>query len=214
MVKPLKITIQGSHVPHNISDTQQPHVTRINLNLSTRDMVLRGRRADHHTAKGIKAKMLAPLNGASEEKIRDALNNQQKVCTNDKLRKLIAQDDKRLKDNVGPWTILHNMVEKTLKPNGFVLHYQIANPNEPENSPARYYQLTVSDEFWLRNGRDFGKICIGLDGKYDLNIDRAPILSIVVENNAGCGTPLAFGNYFIGFHIFILNIVLNFPFVF
>jgi hypothetical protein len=208
---PLKITIQGSHVPHNFLVTQQPQVTRINLDLSTRDMVLKGRRADHHTAKGIKIKMLSPLNGASEDKIREALNNQQKICSNDKLRKLITRDDKRFKDNVGPWTILHNMVEKLLKPNGFVLHYQIANPNEPENSPARYYQLTVSDEFWLRNGRDFGKVCIGLDGKYDLNIDRAPVLSIIVENNAGCGTPLAFGNYSIDLlYLYILNIVLNF----
>ncbi|PKB97860.1 hypothetical protein RhiirA5_432384 [Rhizophagus irregularis] len=84
------------------------------------------------------------------------------------------------------------MIEKILKPNGFVLYYQIANPDEPEGSPARYYQLTVSNEFWLHNGKDYGKICIGLDGKYDLNIDRAPVLSIVIENNAGCGTPLAF----------------------
>ncbi|CAB4408490.1 unnamed protein product [Rhizophagus irregularis] len=186
------ISIQGSHLPHNFTVNKLPHVTRINLDLSTRDMVLKSRRADHHTAKGIKMKMLAPLNGASEETIREALNNKQRVCSNEKLRKLIARDDKRFKDNAGPWTILHNMVEKILKPNGFVLYYQIANPHEPEDSPARYYQLTVSDEFWLRNGRDFGKICIGLDGKYDLNIDRAPVLSIVVENNASCGTPLAF----------------------
>ena len=136
------------------------------------------------------------------KKIREALNNKQKVCSNEKLRKLIARDDRHLKDNVGSWTILHNMVEKILKPNGFVLYYQVANSHEPENSSARYYQLTVSDEFWLRNGRDFGKICIGLDGKYDLNIDHAPVLSIVVENNAGCGTPLAFGMNFYYFIIF------------
>jgi hypothetical protein len=136
---PLKITIQGSHVPHNFPVTQLPRVTRINLDLSTKDLVIKERRADHHTAKGIKAKMLAPLNGTSEEKIREALNNQQKVCSNDKLRKLITRDDRRLKDNVGPWTISHNMIEKILKPNGFVLHYQTANPSESENSPARYY---------------------------------------------------------------------------
>jgi hypothetical protein len=73
--------------------------------------------------------MLAHLNGASEETIREALNNQQKVCSNDKLRKLIIRDDRRLRDNAGPWTILHNMIEKILKPKGFVLHYQIANQN-------------------------------------------------------------------------------------
>lgn len=110
-----------------------------------------------NTAKAIKIKTIAPLNGASEEKIKEALSNQQKLCSNNKL---ITRDDKGLKDNLGPWTIPHNMVEKLLKPSGFVLYYQIANLHEPEDSPSRYYQLTVSDEFWLQNGRDFGKICI------------------------------------------------------
>ncbi|RGB33671.1 hypothetical protein C1646_669135 [Rhizophagus diaphanus] len=60
---------------------------------------------------------------------------------------LITRDDKRLKDNgdLG------------------MTNFAYENPDEPENSPAKYYQLTVSDEFWLCNGRDFGKICIGLD---------------------------------------------------
>ena len=164
-------------------------------------MILKSRRADHQTAKEIKIKMLSPLNGASEEKIKEALSNQQKLCSDNKLRKLILRDNNRLKDNIGPWTILHNLVEKILKPKGFVLYYQIANPHEHDNSPAKYYQLTVSDELWLRNGRNFGKVCVGLDGKYDLNIDHAPILSIVVKNSAGCGTPLAFGMYYSIFNL-------------
>lgn len=40
-----------------------------------RDMVLKSHRADHHTAKEIKMKMLTPLNKALEETIRKALNN-------------------------------------------------------------------------------------------------------------------------------------------
>jgi hypothetical protein len=32
-----------------------------------------------------------------------------------------------------------------------------------------------------------------VDSKYDLNNDRAPVLAIVAENDAGFGTPLAFG---------------------
>jgi len=32
-----------------------------------------------------------------------------------------------------------------------------------------------------------------VNGKYDLNNDHAPILTMVVENNVGCATPLAFG---------------------
>ena len=31
--------------------------------------------ADHHTSKGVKIKMLALLNGSSEEKIKEALND-------------------------------------------------------------------------------------------------------------------------------------------
>ncbi|CAB4489722.1 unnamed protein product [Rhizophagus irregularis] len=35
---------------------------------------------------------------------------------------------------------------------------------------------------------------IEIDGKYDLNLDRTPVLSIVTENSVGCGLPIAFGN--------------------
>ncbi|KAF0495988.1 proteophosphoglycan ppg4 [Gigaspora margarita] len=40
---------------------------------------------------------------------------------------------------------------------------------------------------------DFGSFCFGIDGKYDLNHDNAPTLSLVVEDNAGFGMPIAFG---------------------
>ena len=65
-----------------------------------------------------------------------------------------------------------------------------------EDSPQRFYQLTLSDEFWLKNTRDYGQNCIGIDGKYDLNIDHVPVLSIVAKNNAGFATPIAFGKKF------------------
>ncbi|RIA97781.1 hypothetical protein C1645_813656 [Glomus cerebriforme] len=135
-----------AHLSHNFTDVQLSQIIHINLDLSTRDMILKSRHTDHFTAKGIKMKILAPLNGASEKKIKETLNDQQKI----------------------------------------------SNSNEPENSLAKYYQLTVSDEFWLCNGRDFGKVYIGLDDKYDLNIDHIPVLSVVIENNTGCGMPLAF----------------------
>ncbi|POG67659.1 hypothetical protein GLOIN_2v1481389 [Rhizophagus irregularis DAOM 181602=DAOM 197198] len=94
---PLKITIQGSHVPHNFPINNH-EVTRINnLVYQTRDMVFKDIMLIIN-----KVKILAPLNGASEEKIGEALNNQQNLCSK--------------------------------------------NPNESENSPAKYYQLTVSDE--------------------------------------------------------------------
>ncbi|CAG8570870.1 5140_t:CDS:2, partial [Diversispora eburnea] len=43
------------------------------------------------------------------------------------------------------------------------------------------------------SGIDFEQFCIGIDGKYNLNIDRAPILTMIVKNNIGYGTPLVFG---------------------
>ncbi|GBC49009.2 hypothetical protein GLOIN_2v1542684 [Rhizophagus irregularis DAOM 181602=DAOM 197198] len=154
--------------------------------------IVLSRRADHRTAKGIKVKLLTSLNGASEEVINNALASQRIICNNDKLRQFVARDDKKLKDDTGPWTQLDSLVNNILKSQGFILYYQIADINQPADSPDRYYQLTISDEFWLKNARDYGKICIGIDGKYDLNLDRAPVLSVVTENSAGCGLPVAF----------------------
>ncbi|UZO25961.1 uncharacterized protein OCT59_018214 [Rhizophagus irregularis] len=164
---PLRITIQGTHP------------------LS--------KRADHRTAKGIKAKLLTSLNGASEDVINNALASQRIICNNDKLQQFVARDDKKLKDDTGPWTQLDSLVNNILKSQSFILYYQIADINQPADSPDRYYQLTISDEFWLKNARNYSKICIGIDCKYDLNLDHAPVLSIVTENSAGCGLPVAFG---------------------
>ncbi|CAB4495143.1 unnamed protein product [Rhizophagus irregularis] len=162
---PLRITIQGTH--RTFHNNNIPKISRINLTYSVRDSIALSRRADHRTAKGIKAKLLTSLNGASEDVINNALASQRIICNNDKLRQFVARDDKKLKDDT-------------------------ADINQPADSPDRYYQLTISDEFWLKNARNYGKICIGIDGKYDLNLDRAPVLSIVTENSAGCGLPVAF----------------------
>ncbi|GBB93770.1 hypothetical protein RclHR1_22290001 [Rhizophagus clarus] len=177
---PLRITIQGTHRVFHNNDTQ---ISKINLTYSVRDTIVLSRRVDHRTAKGIKAKLLTSFNGAPEEVINNALASQRVICDNDKLRQFVARDDKKLKDDTGPWTQLDSLVNDILKPQGFILYYQIADVNQPVDSPERYYQLTISDEFWLRNARDYGKICIGIDGKYDLNLDRAPVLSIVTENS-------------------------------
>jgi len=45
------------------------------------------------------------------------------------------------------------------------------------------------------NGLNFGKVCIRIDDKYDLNSDHASVLTILVENAADHGTPLAFGKF-------------------
>ncbi|GBB97117.1 hypothetical protein RclHR1_02920002 [Rhizophagus clarus] len=184
---PLRITIQGTHRTFYNNDT--PKISRINLTYSVRDTIVLSRRAGHRTTKGIKAKLLTSFNGAPEEVINNALASQRVICDNDKLRQFVARDDKKLKDDTGPWTRLDSLVNDILKSQGFILYYQIADINHPADSPERYYQLTISDEFWLRNARDYGKICIGIDGKYDLNL---PVLSIVTENNTGGGLPIAF----------------------
>ncbi|PKK56108.1 hypothetical protein RhiirC2_800736 [Rhizophagus irregularis] len=73
------------------------------------------------------------------------------------------------------------LVNNILKSQGFILYYQIADINQLADSPDRYYQLTISDKFWLKNACDYGKICIGIDGKYDFT-----------KNIAGCGLLVAF----------------------
>ena len=121
--------------------------------------------------------------------------NSREICSNTKLKRFITHEDRRLKDNTGLWTILHYLIEEELMSKGYILYYQQPDLTKPEDSSEHYYQLTVLDEFWLRNGRKFGQYYFGVDGKYDLNIDHAPVLTMVVENNTGHSTPLAFGIY-------------------
>src|SRR5581483_2840641 len=159
---PLRIYIEGVHRPsQQFVSNNIPKISRINLTYAVRDMIAISRRADHRTAKGIKAKILTPFNGASEKIISNALASQREICDNNKLRQLIARDDRKLKDDTGPWTQLDYLINNILKSQGAILHYQIADTNQPDNSPDRYYQLTFSDEFWLKNARDYGKTCIG-----------------------------------------------------
>ncbi|RIA93464.1 hypothetical protein C1645_819316 [Glomus cerebriforme] len=78
------------------------------------------------------------------------------------------------------------------KPKGYILYYQQPNLSFSEDSPQRFCQLTLSDELWLKNALDYGQICIRIDGKYDLNLDHALILSIIANNNADFANPIAF----------------------
>jgi len=65
------------------------------------------------------------------------------------------------------------MVIELLKPKGLVLYYQQPDITKPESSFEHYYQLTLSHDFWLENGKKFGQFCIRIDGKHDLNNDKA-----------------------------------------
>ncbi|CAB4387173.1 unnamed protein product [Rhizophagus irregularis] len=107
--------------------------------------------------------MLALYNGANEEDLQEALRNQKELFN------------------------------EILKPKGNVLYYQQPNLSSSETSSERFYQLTLSNQLWLKNAQRYGKYCIGVDSKYDLNSDRAPVLAVVAENDAGFGTPLVFG---------------------
>jgi len=155
---PLLIKIYRTHTPSNIiaNNSLTPKIERLNLLKVVRDNVLLSRRADHRSAKGIKSKLLALVNSANEETLSQVLTSQRVVCTDNKLKQLVTRDDKRLKDHVGSWTILHNLIIETLKLKGYILYYQQPNTLFPENSSQRFYQLTLSDDFWLKNTRDFG----------------------------------------------------------
>ena len=79
--------------------------------------------------------------------LRHILNSQKIICTDNKLKQLVARDDRKFKDNTGPWTILHYLITEKLKPKGCILYCQQPNLSFPEDSPERFYQLTLSDEF-------------------------------------------------------------------
>ena len=100
---PLLIKIYGTHTPSNIiaNNSSTPKIERLNLLKVVRDNVLLSRRADHRSAKGIKSKLLASVNGANEETLSQVITSQRVVCTDNKLKQLVVRDDKRLKDHVG-----------------------------------------------------------------------------------------------------------------
>ncbi|CAG8592531.1 2075_t:CDS:2, partial [Funneliformis caledonium] len=179
--KPLKIKIVGSQLPINVLISHNPSVLRLNLSRQVRDHIIVNRRSDHHTANSIKSKLLMPFNGAEENELKEALKNQRQICNNNKLRSYLMHDDQRLGEN-----------SEVLKLKGYILYYQQPDPLQSEEE-KQFYQLTLSNEFWLRNGKKFGQNCIGMDSKHDLNNDRTPVLVLVTENNSDSGTPLAFG---------------------
>ncbi|RIB24776.1 hypothetical protein C2G38_2241811 [Gigaspora rosea] len=189
---PVRLIIEGNHVPQNvIQEITIP--SRINLSWEARDLVITIHRADKRTPKEIKMKLLLPYNSVSQHELKNLYSSQNSICNDVKLRQFIERDNSHTRSQVGPWTTVHEIVNSVLKQKGVVLYYQQADINAFEDSSNRYYQLTLSNDLWLEQARDCGSFCFGIDGKYDLNTDRAPVLSLVVEDNAGYGTPIAFG---------------------
>jgi len=181
---PVQLCIEGQHIPTNIPIQHEGAITRLNLRRSIRDQVILSRRADGCTAKEVKLKLLAPFNGASKEQLEIEEKYGTNVCNEKKLQQLLERNNKYIRGDLGPWTILHGLIIDELKKNDSVLYYQQEDQAAPLNSPQHYYQLTVSDNMWLEQARDYGSFCFGIDAKYDLNNDRAPIHALVVED---CG---------------------------
>ena len=98
--------------------------------------------------------LLTPFNGAEENELKGVLKNQRQICSDRKLRAYLTRDDRRLKESTGLWTILHYLVVEILKQKGYVLYYQQSDLSQPEEE-KHFYQLILSNEFWLRNGREF-----------------------------------------------------------
>ncbi|CAG8591006.1 7080_t:CDS:2 [Ambispora gerdemannii] len=125
---PLRIKIEGAHLPSHMIMSETSQISRINLTREKRDKIIISRHADHKTTKEIKGKLLTSLNNADENKLREALSNSREICDNKTLKRFITRENRRLNDNT--------------------------DLSKPEKTAEYYYQSTVSDEFWLKNGRD------------------------------------------------------------
>ncbi|CAG8586258.1 11429_t:CDS:2, partial [Funneliformis caledonium] len=179
----LKIKIEGWHLPPNVLLTHEPQVTRVNLTRSTRDKIIISRRADRWTADDVKNKILVSKQGATEADLHQEVVKNRDICNSKQLKRLIIRDDRRVRDNSGHWTLLQNYIQDVLKPRGHVLYYHVPDLSAPEDSPERYYQLIVSDDLWLMNGRNYGHYCFCIDGNNELNMDKATVLTMVVETD-------------------------------
>src|SRR4051812_12281761 len=109
---PPKIKILNTHLPSNVLITHTPKINRLSLTRQIRNNIIINRRADHKITKNIKAKMLAQYNGANEEILREASHNSKEICDDKKLYRFLVRDDRRTKENAGPWTILHYLVNE------------------------------------------------------------------------------------------------------
>ncbi|KAF0438408.1 proteophosphoglycan ppg4 [Gigaspora margarita] len=189
---PVQLIVKGTHRSSSIP-AAEPKLGKINLSLQARDKAIIARRGHHSSGTEIAMKILAPYNNTNETDFQYIYKTSRDLCTEQQLKRLVERDDHRLRENTGPWTILDQLITGELKTQGKVLYYQRQNISASKDSPEYYYQLTLSDDLWLQQGRDCGHFCFGIDGKYDLNNEGAPVLAIVIEDQAGYGSPLAFG---------------------
>ncbi|CAG8676879.1 3431_t:CDS:2, partial [Cetraspora pellucida] len=92
--------------------------------LQTYDKVIAARHAHHNTGTKIAMKVLAPYNNTNETYLTYLHNTSKDICMEQQLKRLIEQDDVRLRENIGPWTVLDQLVTTHLKEQGKILYYQ------------------------------------------------------------------------------------------
>ncbi|CAG8786094.1 3087_t:CDS:2, partial [Gigaspora rosea] len=129
---PIQFYIQGQHIPTNVSIQHKSAIMRLNL---------------------------TPFNGISKEQLEQHNKYRTDICNERKLQQLLERNDSYIRDDTGPWTILHRLIIEELKKSGSVLYYQQEDQTVASNSSQHYYQLTVSNNIWLEQARDYGSFC-------------------------------------------------------
>ncbi|CAG8612290.1 7536_t:CDS:2, partial [Scutellospora calospora] len=88
------------------------------------------------TAIQIVCNLLAPTNGASKNELKEVLDNTKLAYNEIKIQHLLEHDTHRFRDNISPWTRLHE-----LQPDSEV----------QDNNYKHYYQLTLNRKYDLNN---------------------------------------------------------------
>ncbi|CAG8738871.1 13413_t:CDS:2 [Cetraspora pellucida] len=161
---PIQLVIKGTHRSLSIPAAESK-LGRINLSLQTRDMAIAARHGHHTSGMEIALKVLFPYNNANEINLRHVHKSGKDLCNEQQLKRLLKE---------------------------MIIDYMKMLASS-KNSLEYYYQLTLSDELWLSQGHDYGQFCFEIDGKYDLYNEGAPVLSMVIKDQAGYSSSLAFG---------------------
>ncbi|CAG8491186.1 15642_t:CDS:2, partial [Cetraspora pellucida] len=189
---PVQLVIKNTYRSLSIP-AAEPKLGRINLSLQTCDMAIAAHCGHRTSGTEIALKVLFPYNNADEINLRHVYKSGKDLCNEQQLKRLIKKDDHQLYEDASPWTILNQLLTSELKIQGKVLYYQCQDVSASKNSPEYYYQLTLSDKLWLSQGCDYGQFCFGIDVKYDLNNEDALVLFMIIKDQAGYSSPLAFG---------------------
>ncbi|CAG8742683.1 7631_t:CDS:2, partial [Gigaspora rosea] len=150
---PVQLFIEGIYRSSSIFAVSESRPTRIKLSLQAHVKVIAARHAHYSTGVKIAVKILVLHNNANEADLELINKTSKDSCSEQQLKRLIERDDNRLYENIGPWSILDELVTNELKAQGKVLYYQCPVVLASENN-----------------------------GKYDLNNEKAPVIAMVVED--------------------------------